>query len=136
MNRTTETAFGAFIVPSCVAIGGAVADDVAIDRYTIDGGGMMVTTGGIFEVSGTIGQADAGVMSGGVFSLSGGFWFGIGAGDLDEDGDVDLHDFTVFEACLSGPGVAAGSQCVRADFDADADVDQNDFGGFQAVFPA
>src|SRR5262245_21181354 len=41
---------------------------------TIDGGGGM-STGGTFEVSGTIGQPDAGsVLSGGSFAVSGGFW--------------------------------------------------------------
>ncbi len=40
---------------------------------TIDGGGGT-STGGGFELSGTIGQPDAGVMSGGSFVLAGGFW--------------------------------------------------------------
>src|SRR5262249_54357960 len=32
------------------------------------------STGGVFSVSGTIGQPDAGHMSGGNFTLDGGFW--------------------------------------------------------------
>ena len=40
---------------------------------TIDGGGGT-STGGVFSVSGTIGQPDAGVMSSGSFQLTGGFW--------------------------------------------------------------
>ncbi|MFN0138315.1 MAG: hypothetical protein ACKVS9_19605 [Phycisphaerae bacterium] len=42
--------------------------------HTIDGGGEMFSTGGAFSVGGTIGQPDAGVMTGGVFELTGGFW--------------------------------------------------------------
>ena len=45
----------------------------SIDWLTIDGGGGA-STGGVYAVSGTIGQPDAGVMSGGPYSLLGGFW--------------------------------------------------------------
>jgi hypothetical protein len=44
-----------------------------IDWYTIDGGGGT-STGGVYSVSGTIGQPDAGTMSGGSYVLQGGFW--------------------------------------------------------------
>jgi len=46
-------------------------------RYTIDGGGGS-SSGGGFGLSGTIGQPDAGRMSGGEYELVGGFW-GIGS---------------------------------------------------------
>jgi len=46
----------------------------AIPWYTVDGGGGT-STGGVYAVSGTIGQPDAGgPMSGGNFGLTGGFW--------------------------------------------------------------
>jgi hypothetical protein len=45
----------------------------SIDWYTIDGGGGT-STGGVYSVSGTIGQPDAGQMSGGNFTIEGGFW--------------------------------------------------------------
>jgi hypothetical protein len=46
----------------------------SIDWFTIDGGGGT-STGGIYSVSGTIGQPDAGVtMTGGNYSVAGGFW--------------------------------------------------------------
>lgn len=41
---------------------------------TFDGGGAMFSTGGNYSLGGTIGQADAGTMSGGSYILSGGFW--------------------------------------------------------------
>ena len=41
---------------------------------SIDGGGGMFSTGGNYSLGGTIGQADAGTMSGGNYSLIGGFW--------------------------------------------------------------
>jgi hypothetical protein len=50
------------------------AQSYSIDWYKIAGGGGT-STSGVFSVSGTIGQPDAGVaMSGGNFSVSGGFW--------------------------------------------------------------
>jgi len=52
----------------------AHAQSYAIDWFTIDGGGGT-STGGVYSVSGTIGQPDAGpTMSGGNYSVDGGFW--------------------------------------------------------------
>jgi len=45
----------------------------AIDWHTIDGGGGT-STGGVYSVHGTIGQPDAGKMSGGSYTIAGGFW--------------------------------------------------------------
>ncbi len=46
----------------------------SLDWSTIDGGGGT-STGGVYSVSGTIGQPDAGpAMTGGNYSLTGGFW--------------------------------------------------------------
>jgi len=50
------------------------AQSFTIDWFTIDGGGGA-STGGVYQVSGTIGQPDAGqTMSGGNYSVAGGFW--------------------------------------------------------------
>ena len=50
------------------------AQSYSIDWYKISGGGGT-STGGVYNVSGTIGQHDAGgPMTGGNFSLTGGFW--------------------------------------------------------------
>ncbi len=46
-----------------------------ITWYTIDGGGAM-PGGGSYSLGGTIGQPDAGTLSGGSYSLNGGFWGG------------------------------------------------------------
>ena len=51
----------------------AWAQSYSIDWFTIDGGGGT-STGGVYSVSGTIGQPDAGKMSGGNFTVDGGFW--------------------------------------------------------------
>ena len=52
----------------------ATAQSYSIDWYKIAGGGGT-STGGTYSVSGTIGQPDASsTMSGGSYSLTGGFW--------------------------------------------------------------
>jgi hypothetical protein len=52
----------------------AFAQSYSIDWYKIAGGGGT-STGGTYQVSGTIGQPDASsAMSGGRYSLTGGFW--------------------------------------------------------------
>ncbi|MDR3457652.1 MAG: hypothetical protein P4N60_09415 [Verrucomicrobiae bacterium] len=50
------------------------AQSYTIDWYKVAGGGGT-STGGTYTVSGTIGQPDAsGVMSGGNYAVTGGFW--------------------------------------------------------------
>ena len=51
------------------------AQNFALDWFTLDGGGGT-SSGGNFSLSGTIGQPDANQqpMTGGAFSLTGGFW--------------------------------------------------------------
>jgi hypothetical protein len=51
----------------------ANAQQYSIDWFTIDGGGGT-STGGVYSVTGTIGQPDAGAMTGGNYSIDGGFW--------------------------------------------------------------
>jgi hypothetical protein len=52
----------------------AHAQSYSIDWFTIDGGGGT-STGGVYSVSGTIGQPDAGApMTNGQYSVTGGFW--------------------------------------------------------------
>lgn len=47
----------------------------SIDWWTVDGGGVMNSSGGAYTLSGTAGQPDAGAtMIGGVYNLQGGFW--------------------------------------------------------------
>jgi hypothetical protein len=57
----------------CGATLEARAQSYSIDWYKIAGGGGT-SSNGTYVVSGTIGQADAGQMSGGNYSLTGGFW--------------------------------------------------------------
>src|SRR5262247_1910125 len=56
----------------------AFAQNYSIDWFTIDGGGGT-STGGVYSVSGTIGQPDAGRMTGASYALDGGFWGFVGA---------------------------------------------------------
>lgn len=73
-----------------------------ITWYTIDAGGTNNSIGGAFELSGTIGQPDAGpTMSGGQFTLAGGFWPGVNngpacPGDLNGDGELNFFDVSAF----------------------------------------
>jgi len=56
----------------------ALAQTYSIDWFSIDGGGGT-STGAVYSISGTIGQPDAGTMSGGGYLLVGGFWSVISA---------------------------------------------------------
>ncbi|MFM2082562.1 MAG: hypothetical protein RL380_1253 [Verrucomicrobiota bacterium] len=69
----TFTKLFAFCLLPFVLATSAFAQTYSIDWSTIDGGGGT-STGGVYSVSGTIGQPDAGKMSGGNYTVDGGFW--------------------------------------------------------------
>ena len=106
-----------------------------LNRSTIDGGGVMRNAGGDLELSASIGQPDAGIMTGGTFELSGGFWFPISEGDCDSDGLVSLFDYDEFNACLTGPaGDPPLGDCRCFDVNGSGTVDLADFGEIQVRF--
>ena len=63
-----------FIVLSLLLPSLGFTQSYTVDWYKVAGGGGT-STGGTYQVSGTIGQPDAsGAMSGGNYSVTGGFW--------------------------------------------------------------
>ncbi|GEM_PF-890172 len=126
---TKSKALFALIALACAAAP-VFAQPFAINWYTIDGGGGT-SAGGTFNLSGTIGQPDAGaVMSGGSFALQGGFWVGgvtgSSCGDLDFNNDGSLFDPQDVEAFLS---VYSEGPCIP-NFQVCDDIDFNNDGGF------
>ena len=123
---------------SCVTA--AIADDFELDWFTTDAGGDMWTTGGELELSGTIGQPEAGAMSGGDFELAGGFWPGVPGepqfqvGDLNCDGNLDAFDIDPFVLALTDPDGYEQQypDCDRmlADCNGDGEIDAFDIDPF------
>lgn len=108
---------------SCAAAGAASAQ-LSVSRFTIDGGGGTRSTGGNFVVGGTIGQPDAGRLSGSSFTLNGGFWLGGGGTvtgvEVDTPGDgVDLGVATLsFKMYPASPNPVAEQTMVKFDIPA------------------
>jgi hypothetical protein len=49
--------------------------DYDLSWWTVDGGGIW-STGSGYQLGGTVGQPDAGLMAGASYTLGGGFWRG------------------------------------------------------------
>ena len=130
MRRSTFTIIVACLLAPSIALAGSFV----IGWHTVDGGGVMFRTGGGFELSGTVGQPDAGALSGGDFTLTAGFWFPVVPGDADGDGAITLHDHAVFVDCISGERVGPPDGCSSLDSDVDGDIDLKDFASFQRLF--
>jgi hypothetical protein len=124
------------------ACGTAAAQTLTLTRWTIDGGGATFSTGGVFELGGTIGQPDAGAMAGGPFELVGGFWPGAVAGgacgdcvgDVNQSGAVELADLSTL---LSNFGTPSAATCAQGDIEpasGDGDVDLTDLAILLARF--
>jgi hypothetical protein len=136
MNRMT--AISVFVL---LAVSTASAQTFDLGWNTIDGGGAMWTAGGSYELSGTIGQPDAGVvMTGGGFELTGGFWPGAAAGaavltgDLNCDGLINSFDIDPFVLALTSPAAYAlafpGCDINHADINGDGAVNAFDIDPF------
>lgn len=122
-------------VASLSAVAANGAQHVELMRSSLDGGGVMRSTGGNLELSATIGQSDAGVMIGGNIELTGGFWFQVPPGDTNDDGFVSLADFSLLAQCLSGPGTdTVPPACNPLDLDRNSSLDLRDVGSFQLYF--
>jgi hypothetical protein len=138
--------YGVLIAALSAAVATAPADTFTIDWWTLDGGGDMWTTGGDFELSGTIGQPDAGVvMTGGDFELTGGFWPGAGGGggpsicrgDLDCSAFIDFGDINPFVLALSNwpAWLAQYPNCPPENADVNGDGQYGGPNGFGDINP-
>ena len=81
MKHRLIAAVAIILAFALLSIGVAVAHAQTGGPYdltwsTVDGGGEMFSTGGVYTLGGTVGQPDAGVLAGGDYSLGGGFWGG------------------------------------------------------------
>jgi hypothetical protein len=77
MNKATKRVLVIALV-SGILLSGTVAVLAAgaldLTWFTIDSGGVTWSHGGGFTLGASAGQPDAGVMEGGEFTLTGGFW--------------------------------------------------------------
>ena len=69
------------LIGATVLLAPGAGAQFAIDWFTMDGGGGT-SAGGAYALSGTIGQPDAGKLTGGNYTLVGGFWRVIQQSDL------------------------------------------------------
>jgi len=98
MNQKKYRTLQILIMVLTAGVGATASADYELNWYTIDGGGITLSSGGLFELSGTVGQVVVGSLSGSSFELGGGFWMCAdqfydcnGNGILDE---VDIADGT------------------------------------------
>ena len=86
----------------------AGAQSYSIDWFTIDGGGGT-STGGVYQVSGTVGQPDTGpTMSGGNYSVDGGFWSIIAAVQTPGAPPLSIARTTTNTVAVSWPSPSTG----------------------------
>ncbi|MBI3850307.1 MAG: hypothetical protein HY298_08470 [Verrucomicrobia bacterium] len=84
------------------------AQPFSIDWFTIDSGGGT-STGGVYVVSGTVGQPDAGAtMSGGNYSVDGGFWSFIAAVQTPGAPLLSIRLTTTNTVAVSWPSPSTG----------------------------
>ncbi|MBX3368265.1 MAG: hypothetical protein KF912_13215 [Phycisphaeraceae bacterium] len=134
-------AIAAIALAALAAVASAASPNIL--RHVIAGGGRR-SVGGAYVVTGTIGQALAGPvsgpMTGGPYSVQSGFWPGPGPiqclADYNLDGEVDILDFldfmNDFGTCNGQP--APCGETFDADLTGDTIVDILDFLDFMDAF--
>ncbi len=109
------------ILLACTILTMSAFADYEISWHTIDAGGGT-STGGTYTLTGTIGQPDAGDMSGDNYTLSGGFWPAELALCF-----VDFEHFARFAMYwLNAPCGTGNDWCWGADLDESTDVGVSD----------
>jgi hypothetical protein len=103
---------GRLLLPLCLLISTlcfplSAFAQFAIDWHTIDGGGGT-STGGVYSVTGTIGQPDAGAMSGGNYTLQGGFWGVIAAVQTPDAPLLSILHTTTNTVAVTWPSPSTG----------------------------
>jgi hypothetical protein len=98
---------------------------------TIDGGGVTFSSGGAYRVGGTIGQHDAGQLSGHPYVVAGGLWAGLVTGAAPTPtpmpsaciGDCGMDGYVTVDELLTMVNVALGNasllDCPAGDANAD-----------------
>ncbi|MFT3683648.1 MAG: GC-type dockerin domain-anchored protein [Phycisphaerales bacterium] len=125
----------------------AVLAQLSIPWWTVDAGGIANAAGGPFTLSGTAGQIDASptAMTGGTFSLTGGFWFvapapacpadlGIQGGSPGQDSHLDNNDFIAFISLFFAADARADVGQQGGLPGHDGQFDNNDFIAFISHF--
>jgi len=118
---------------------GAGALAIDIPWHTVDGGATATATSASFELRASIGQPDAGLHTGGSFTLSGGYRLSASAdaapclGDIDGDGTVDLTDLSMMLAAF---GSCDGDSNFNklADFDDSGCIELGDLAALLGVY--
>jgi len=80
----------ALLLPVTIVLAAQSGVEFALFWDTVDGGGGT-SSGGGYTLSGTIGQPDAGAMSGGNYALTGGFWIFAGDGGTPPSTGSNLY---------------------------------------------
>lgn len=135
MTKTASVSFAVVAGIASIASAGIGGGSFSIPWSTIDGGGVINSTGGSYTLSGTVGQPDAGAtMTGGSFSLTGGFWAGVDSSepcpaDLTGEGDLNFLDVSAFLSLY-------GMMDPAADFQPDGNFNFLDVSAFLSAFGA
>ncbi|MFM9959276.1 MAG: GC-type dockerin domain-anchored protein [Phycisphaerales bacterium] len=133
MNRRSNRTIFASLA-SLAIVGGASAQ-VAIDWFTIDGGGGR-SQNGCVVIEGSIGQWDAAApISGGTLNVQPGYWNNTiippgCPGDLNGDGQRNTQDLVTFLGRFGQPATA----CSTGDFNGDSAVNTIDLTFFLGRF--
>ncbi len=112
--------------------GRAAGQTFEVAWFSIDAGAATLTGGGNLEASVTIGQPDAGTLSGGQFEMTGGVW-AIASPcdpcDANCDGVIDAYDIEPFIDLLVGANPVRCSSCA-GDTNGDGVIDAFDIEPF------
>ena len=84
-----------------------LAQTYTLESFTMDGGGGT-SSGGVYSISGTFGQPDAGSLSGDVFTVTGGFWAVVEETVVSGSPELTIRRLSTGEVQICWPMSATG----------------------------
>ena len=136
--------FPLLLVPTLAV--GALTVGYSMDWRTVDSGGITFASGGDYRLGATAGQPDPGILTGGNYRLTGGFWVSHSGGgcirnpawlcngDVDGDGAVNPVDGGLVQANFCLASACTDEQLCQYDMDCDGQINPVDSGIVQSLF--
>jgi hypothetical protein len=144
-TKRTRTVVLTCLLAPAIAVAATWSVQYSVHWRTRDTGGATFSSNATYRLGGTAGQHDPGLLTGGAYRLSGGFWVQrpqgcvrdpawVCDGDVDGNGQVNPVDLGLLQSRFCAPAECTDEDLCRFDMDCNGAINPVDAGIVQALF--